>query len=512
MTLTDTPASKKFIFSHPGSYTFDFKVFHSSDVKVIYTDDDGVSRDLVYPTEYTIEIRDDIIGGTCVVSASLPTGQLEIKRDLPYSQETDWVNNDPFDMETLELTEDRIVMLIQQVKSSILSSGVNGIWKGTWQTGVSYKPGELVRHPLNHNIYICLSEHTSGGSFVEPGYWAIFFDASSLSTVPVTGYVADESALIPGTQNGQQVICLSNSNRYLWNSADSKWSICSGNNYTSEDLSGYRIPFQTTITRNLKTQVYNGTTQAYSEDLWSYPEASVLTGGFFVKPRFKWISSSTVRLSTFLMQINSFRNKIVKSYYDINFVFGPSGSNPISDPMAAYTWYYLYTSPVYLEKEVLEAADLVSRTVYPEWSDNKKCWAFPNRHTQRYLGAFFTDSVGGIKEFYHSGNYVQWGTEIPVETFTLSTTFHTTPAFKVPNFVRQCNVVLAVTATSTASVVRHRPNGTSGNGQIIIWSDTPTSTTGRVTLGEDLKLSINANHTLATTQLKLLGYYLPEGM
>ncbi len=100
-----------------------FDYLDTSHVRVVLTDVNGIETDFVEDTEYTITAPG--IGGTVTIKTT-PTDftpatgeKLTIVRDMPFTQLTDYVPNDPFPAETHEDAIDERTMETQQLKEQL---------------------------------------------------------------------------------------------------------------------------------------------------------------------------------------------------------------------------------------------------------------------------------------------------------------------------------------------------------------------------------------------------------
>jgi hypothetical protein len=94
----------------------------SADLYVVYTSLAGADTQWTENTEYTVTNIGEEEGGNVVVDELyVPSSgtHLTIYREVPYTQESDYVENDPFHADTLETDLDRIVMIIQQLSEAL---------------------------------------------------------------------------------------------------------------------------------------------------------------------------------------------------------------------------------------------------------------------------------------------------------------------------------------------------------------------------------------------------------
>jgi|GEM_PF-7084853 len=120
------------------AFTIHFPFFNDTDVKAIWVDEDGVSTTLVLDTDFTVTGGSGS-GGTLTTTGTLSPladdGTLTIYRELDFTQETDYVEDDPLPADSLEGDIDRAVMRDQQLMDALdrsltfpvtVPSGVSG--------------------------------------------------------------------------------------------------------------------------------------------------------------------------------------------------------------------------------------------------------------------------------------------------------------------------------------------------------------------------------------------------
>ncbi len=182
MTVESFADPVTYAYTGPGDFTFSFRVFGGGDLTVTHTDTVGVITVLVKDTNYTVTALDESpYGGTVHCTYSAVTGYLEIRRELDFTQETDWVNNDDLDAEVLERSFDRLIMLLQQVKTDVDQGNATTSWRGEWAALTDYEVFDVTA--ASTGLYLCIKEHTSGSSLasgVGAGYWHLIFDPSVL--------------------------------------------------------------------------------------------------------------------------------------------------------------------------------------------------------------------------------------------------------------------------------------------------------------------------------------------
>jgi hypothetical protein len=228
MTVSAATPIQNYSYSGPGQYDFDFVVFENDDVTVYHTTVAGVQSELIQDSDYTIQLNADEDGGYIVTTApTVTSGTLSIRRELAYTQEVDWLTNDPLPAETIEESFDRLVMMIQQIDLQVSEDLVKVNWMGTWTSGIAYSIRDVVVGS-DSSIYVCQTAHTSGTfvTDVAAGYWLLVVDVSA-------AIAAAESALISEANAGTSEDNAANCAAAAYSSA-SEASISAAAAYASE--------------------------------------------------------------------------------------------------------------------------------------------------------------------------------------------------------------------------------------------------------------------------------------
>jgi len=122
--MTVSSEVKRSDFAGNGSTTAfatGFRFLQNSDIKVIQTvDSTGVETVQVEITNYTLTGAGFDAGGTVTMLIAPPTGTtLTIKRDVPLTQGTDYIENDDFPAESHEEALDKLTMITQQIQEEV---------------------------------------------------------------------------------------------------------------------------------------------------------------------------------------------------------------------------------------------------------------------------------------------------------------------------------------------------------------------------------------------------------
>ena len=189
MTVQAIEADITYTFNDEGQYPFAFDILKPNDVTVQFIDNLGVRHVLAMGTDYLVV---DNAGSRYIEIISTcgfigQPGQLFIFRDMPVEQPTDWVNNEELDMELLEKSFDRVIMILQQFNTQMTSELAAITWRAGWKTGIVYEARNLVQAP-NSNIYLATRGHTAGVFETDllTGYWNLVIDIAEIA-----GYAED---------------------------------------------------------------------------------------------------------------------------------------------------------------------------------------------------------------------------------------------------------------------------------------------------------------------------------
>lgn len=100
-----------------GPFTVGFRFLENSHLRVVKTDAGGAETTLTLGLDYTVTGAGGS-GGTITTTAPVAVGySITIVRSVPYTQETDYTQSDPFPAQSHEDAIDKLTMLAQQNKS-----------------------------------------------------------------------------------------------------------------------------------------------------------------------------------------------------------------------------------------------------------------------------------------------------------------------------------------------------------------------------------------------------------
>ena len=220
LTVGDlTPRDQYTATSGQTVFTYSFPIFNDSDLKVYVG---PILKTL--STDYTVTTAGTSSGGTVVFGSALTTGDVvTIYRDLPVARTTDYATGGALLAENLNDDLDKLVMMVQQLESDlntrtlrfgqwttglplsefiesdtdragkVLGFDINGnpnitqelgVFRDDWATSTAYGARDLIKDPVNDNVYFCVTAHTSSGSAplssnADVGKWAMIVDSES---------------------------------------------------------------------------------------------------------------------------------------------------------------------------------------------------------------------------------------------------------------------------------------------------------------------------------------------
>lgn len=97
------------------AFTIHFPFFNDTDVNAIFVSSGGASTTFVLNTDFTVTGGDGAGGTLTCMVAPVTGGTLTIYREIPFTQEDDYVEDDPLPADTLEGGFDRAAMRDQQL-------------------------------------------------------------------------------------------------------------------------------------------------------------------------------------------------------------------------------------------------------------------------------------------------------------------------------------------------------------------------------------------------------------
>lgn len=122
MTVPSTTPYLSYTCTGGNDFDFTFKCYEGDHLQVTRIDTNSVSTILTLDTDYTVTLSSDYTGYITLTS-TYTDGTIVLRRIVPVKQDTNWVNNDPLDAETLEMSHDLLVMMMQQINVDVNEAG-----------------------------------------------------------------------------------------------------------------------------------------------------------------------------------------------------------------------------------------------------------------------------------------------------------------------------------------------------------------------------------------------------
>ena len=118
--MTLSTSTNKITYTCNGTtneFAVPFLFFDDSHISVQIKTNDGQAQTLKQDDDYTLSGAGNAAGGTCVLTAAPENGaELLILRDVPYKQETRYIDGDPMPAPLLERNLDALTMMCQQLE------------------------------------------------------------------------------------------------------------------------------------------------------------------------------------------------------------------------------------------------------------------------------------------------------------------------------------------------------------------------------------------------------------
>jgi len=102
------------------SFSFPYYFFEDTDLNIVLTDSNGTDITQVLNTDYTVTGAGNPSGGSITMTTAPDSGEtLTILRNVPATQEIDYISGDSFPAETHERGLDRLTILVQQINDRL---------------------------------------------------------------------------------------------------------------------------------------------------------------------------------------------------------------------------------------------------------------------------------------------------------------------------------------------------------------------------------------------------------
>jgi hypothetical protein len=216
-----------------GPFSFTFKAFEETDIKVVIRNSAGVETTLTKDTHYTVAVNDDV-GGTVTLAGSYistpPTSAdtVVVYREIPYTQEIDLIENDPQHADVIEEGFDRATVLIQQLKDLVSRSLVLPV--SATQSGLTLPEPSAAKY-LRWNDGATALENVSLASTVlavSAFMETLLDDADASAALTTLGFGALGKSLVAAAQAASARTTLGVNGRVNKTQANSPYTVVAG--------------------------------------------------------------------------------------------------------------------------------------------------------------------------------------------------------------------------------------------------------------------------------------------
>ena len=257
-----TPRNQYTASDSQTDFTYSFPIFDDLDLKVYIG---PVEQTLT--TDYTVSGAGTDNGGTVTLLTGATTGDIvTIYRDMPVKRTSDYQNNGAFLAETINDDLDKLAMMVQQLDfdlnnrvlrfgqfttgiplsefiesdtdraGKVLGFDINGnpnitqelgVFRDDWATSTAYGARDLVKDPVNDNVYFCVTAHTSSGSAplssnADVGKWSLIVDSESAGLSAAAAATSETNA---ETAQGLSEDAKDDSGKYAVTAEDSQFTL-----------------------------------------------------------------------------------------------------------------------------------------------------------------------------------------------------------------------------------------------------------------------------------------------
>lgn len=128
-----TSSNNKVVYTSDGTqteYFFDFMVYDVNHIKVYIKGENELTSSLLDSSNYTVTLNSDYSGGKITLNSAQPSGtEITIVREVPITQEIDYIEGDPFPANSHERALDLLTMVCQQLSEKLARAILRDITK-----------------------------------------------------------------------------------------------------------------------------------------------------------------------------------------------------------------------------------------------------------------------------------------------------------------------------------------------------------------------------------------------
>jgi hypothetical protein len=187
--------------------------------------------------------------------------------------------------------------------------------------------------------------------------------------------------------------------------------------------------------------------------------------GYCRRSKFRWKDGDEIYIGPGVYFHEGTANRTLYWNSELTFQLGSGGSNSASDDLGASEWHYIYlddSAIVTAATNLITNSEILNDTTAPTWSASKHGWYNGN---DRCIGAILTTIGSVVREFFHSGEYVQFAdAELTATGQTPSQTW-TDVTLDIPGFCRLAHIITTHAYVDADTWLMVRVNGqTDANG------------------------------------------------
>ncbi len=420
-------------------FNYDFPVTAEADLEVIVAASDGAETVQTLTSDYAVTGAGAADGGTVVmVSAPVSGETLVIRRNVGLTQETDYVENDPFPAETHEAALDKLTLICQQLDE--VSGRALKFKKSSAHRNVDV-PDPSASRFLRWNEAGTGLENVNVSDLslytVSPFAQTLLDDADAADALSTLGFSAFVRSLVDGENAGDFLTALDVSAfaRTLLDDVDGATAMSTlGVSSFARTLvdDGDATTARGTLGLGTAATKDTGTSQGNVVELGAggalpAVDAGNLVGFAVARGHIAGLALSRASSSTLGIAAGQAADDGASVYMNLSSAFtkavdtawaeGTGNGSLDTGSLASGTWYHVWLihNPTSGAVDILTSAS-VSSPAMPSGFSRK-----------RRIGSFFTDGSSGVTDFVQDGDWFWWKAP-PLDVDSSSRSFTTTGA------------------------------------------------------------------------------------
>ena len=240
--------------------------------------------------------------------------------------------------------------------------------------------------------------------------------------------------------------------------------------------------------------------------------ATVRTAGSLNRATFAYKDADEIYISAGEYDLDGTTTAAYSWDSQLTFQIGSGGSNAASSAAGTSQWQYLYMDDSAISASPLVAASFLNSTTAPTYNQSKHGWY---NSSDRCIFAFYIDSDGTIKQFFHNGgDYVMHSFEVDEGGMGSGGSYSTKTLIGLPAFAIRGEMNFYVYGTTaTVSSQYWRVTGTTGQHVLSrIEDDEAEFVVNNVTIYTNGSQQIDILRNTATVYPSTAGWFIPGGM